>query len=313
VSSPQRSRGATEPIGASIIIVNKADPGVANTLASLRATVALKQAEVIVVDASGGELHAIRDAFPEVRWIDFDGHGRSRTIAEQRNVGVGAAAGRVLVFLDANCVPGVDWFDRLTDSIADGSESIVAGRIAAAGAASIHESSSSQGGAEPTYLEECATMNVAIDRQVVHGVGSFDQSLGLAEDADFAWRCRDAGFRIRFEPSAVVAHDWGGTDEELSRAFRYGVGRVRLYRKHPDRLPLLVGRDRWVLVYGLFLLLLPLALLAPEYLLVLAYPLARNRRHRPVFTVLYHLVYAAGALAELLHLPVLRARRRSIA
>jgi GT2 family glycosyltransferase len=297
----------------SIVLVNKGDPRIAATLAALSLLDAPELRDVVVVDASRGALDEVRRDTPSVTWINYENvSNKSRTIAEQRNVGIARSSGEVVVFLDANCLPCPGWLESLTGPILDGTESVVVGRIASPSGATVHDVAGRQGGDEAAYLEECANMNVAYRRSVLEELGGFDEQLGFAEDVDFAWRARDAGYRIRYEPAAAIVHDWGGSHEELSRAFRYGVARVRLYRKHTDRLGNLIGSDLYITAYVLYLVLAPIALLFPAYLLALLYPIVKNRRHRPLRTVAYQLTYALGVVSELCHAPTFRQRGRSL-
>lgn len=314
-TSASSRAGPTGPAGtwprASVVVVNKDDERIAATLEHLTAIASPPLHEVVVVDASEHRLDHVRGRFPSVTWVDFENRaGRARTIADQRNEGVRRSTGDVVVFLDANCLPSPHWLERLVAPIAGGAEAIVAGRIESFEPGSIHDRSSLQGHAAPGYLEECANMNVAFRRDVLDTVGPFDETLGYAEDFDLAWRARDAGFAIRYEPSASVLHHFGSTWEDLPRAFRYGVGRARLYRKHPRRLRSLLGRDRYLAAYTLYVLFLPMALAYPAYLALLAYPLARNRGAHPVRAVTYQLIFALGVLSELTGVRVLRSQRR---
>jgi len=309
MSEPRPSEDHPDaPLLASVVVVNKDDAGIANTLRALEGLDDARVFEVIVVDASEGRLEAVRSAFPRVHWIDY-AHptGKPRTIAEQRNLGVERSTGGIVVFLDANCVPAEGWLDFLLAPIASGAEEIVVGSAVSAGGPSVHDTDKPM--RPGTYLDECANMNVAYRRTVFDRVGYFDERLDFAEDVDFAWRAIDAGLRLCYEPRAVVSHDWGNASENFPRAFRYGVARVRLLRKHRSRLRRLAGSDRYVLAYALYLALLPIAVFFPAYLLVLAYPLMKNRRHKPFETVAYHLTYGAGALSEFLHIPVTKGQR----
>lgn len=296
----------------SIVIVNKGDAKLADTLRGVSSISRPLKPEVVVVDSSSGRLDWLRRRYPDVKWIDYvHPRGKSRTIAEQRNVGVTESTGEIIVFIDASCVPADGWLEELMKPIEEDGESIVVGGVASrADEGSIHDVGRQHGGSVDGYLTECANMNVAISRTVLDAVGSFDEVLGFAEDVDFAWRAVDAGFAIRYAPVAKVAHEWGSFSQEMERALRYGIGRVRLYRKHRRRRRNLLGFDFFIVAYALYVLLLPLALLFPAYLLLLAIPVARNRRSRPIQTTAYHLVYGFGVASEFLHIPVSRSQAR---
>jgi GT2 family glycosyltransferase len=155
-------------------------------------------------------------------------------------------------------------------------------------------------------------MNVALAKEVFEEVGWFDESLGFAEDVDFAWRAIDEGFRLRYAPEASVAHSWGSFGDEMERALRYGIGRVRLYRKHRSRRRNLLGFDLFIVVYAAYVVLLPIAIVAPAYLALLLVPIVRNRKTRPLLTTAYHLVYGLGVASEFLHVPLSKSQARVV-
>ncbi len=149
------------------------------------------------------------------------------------------------------------------------------------------------------YLEEAATINLAVHRTVFEQVGGFDETFAYGSDVDFTWRLVDAGLRVRYEPLAIVEHDWGGLRRRMRRARQYGAARARLYRKHVERVPRALWEDPVPFVYPLWLLGLPLALKWRKYLLLLALPLWRARkREHPAEVVLAHLLQGYGSLAE---------------
>ena len=296
----------------STIVVNKNDEQVADTLEFLTSLEDVAQVEVIVVDASQGRLDYLRQRFPKIRWFDYvQPHGKRRTIAEQRNLGVCSARGDLIVFLDAGCCPAQDWLQELVRPIATEGEDIVFGAVTSKFRSTLHGQDVSYASSGGGYLSECSTTNIAIRREVFDRVGYFDESIGFAEDVDFTWRAIDAGFKLCYAPSATVAHNWGTTSEDMWRAFRYGVGSLRLYRKHRSRLKNLLGVDFYAMAYALYVLFLPVAMAFPAYLLLLAIPLVRNMKRHPFTTVAYHLFYGAGMLSEFFHVPVLKGQRRA--
>jgi hypothetical protein len=70
-------------------------------------------------------------------------------------------------------------------------------------------------------------------RRAALGAG-FDEALRHGEDVDLLWRLRDAGWRIRYDPSAIVEHHEPRTlGAVLARRFRYGTSAGPLARRHP--------------------------------------------------------------------------------
>jgi len=297
-------------VTSSVVVVNKGDVRVIRTLDALGTLEDPRLIEVVIVDASDGALDHLRIDNPDFKWVSYrHPAGKARTIAEQRNVGVQQSVGDVVIFLDANCVPDSGWLAALLDPIESGVADVVVGAAASRGGASVHDGPDAAGHVDEVP-KEWANMNVAYRREVFDRVGPFDEVLGYAEDVDFAWRALDAGTTVLVAPTAVVEHDWGGASENFPRAFRYGVARVRLLRKHTSRRRRLLREDRYVLAYAAFLACVPFTFFFPWYLLLLLYPLAKNRHHSPFETVAYHLTYGAGALTELLHIPVTKGQRR---
>ena len=290
-------------LSVSVVVVSKDEPRLGPTLDALEQQLSAEigrgvavGSEVLVVDASSGRLGSVRGAHPSVRWVDFqaplDG---GVTIASQRNAALQASRGEVVVFVDSGCVPCEGWLGRLVAPIARGDEFVVSGR--ATGAHNTFERAMPTG--KLYYLEEAATINLAVHRSVFENVGGFDEGFVYGSDVDFTWRVVDAGLRIRYEPFASVEHDWGTFRRRMRRARQYGAARARLYRKHRRRIVRALYEDPVPFVYPLWLLGLPIALKRPLYLLLLGVPLWRARKHAgPGEVVLAHVLQGVGCLAE---------------
>jgi len=83
----------------------------------------------------------------------------------------------------------------------------------------------------------------------------FDEAMRVAEDVDLVWRLTGAGWRVRYEPAASVAHDHPvGTAAWLRRRAYYGTGAALLAARHGDAVaPLVVAPESaaaWVLAIG---------------------------------------------------------------
>lgn len=287
----------------SIVIISKDEPALDGTLTAVsnQAANLAEPCEVLVVDASDGRLdHIRRHHEPVVRWLQFERPaGAGVTIPHQRNAGVRAAAGDIIVFTDSGCYPETGWLANLTAPLRQ-DEQVTAGlALAAAEGSDPYDDSGLRQDREDSYLKECPTINMAFRREAFDAVGGFDEKFAYGSDIDFSWRLVDAGYKIRVVPDALVRHDWGTWRRHLRRSYAYGKARARLYRKHRTRRWRVLHDDPMVVVYPAFLLGLPLTLVFPFYPALLLIPAWRNRSRGVAKILADHLAYGAGVLAEL--------------
>lgn len=285
----------------SIVVISKDERDLDATLAAVQDQAATlgRPVETVVVDASEGRLDDIRDRHPGVRWIAFTRpQGVAVSIPHQRNAGVAAARGDVIVFTDAGCMPAEGWLAALVTPLGDG-ESVTAGVALTADGRGLYDRHVRER-STARHLPECPTINMAFTREAFDAVGGFDEDFQYGSDMDFSWRLVDAGHRIRAVPEAIVSHDWGDMERQVRRGYRYGRARTRLYRKHRHRLRTALRSDPMVLVYPVFLLGLPLTLRYRLYPALLLIPAWRNRADGPVRVLADHLAFGAGVLREAL-------------
>ena len=289
----------------SIVIISKDEPSLDDTLIGVAAQAEslAEPAEIVVVDASDGRLEHIRVRHEErVRWLQFKRPPGVRiSIAHQRNVGVRAAHGEIIVFTDAGCQPEPEWLARIVTPVLH-EENVAAGLTLATSESTRLYDRWARRNMAARYLTACATINLAFRREVFEAVGGFDEGFEYGSDVDFSWRLTDAGYRIRSVPDAIIRHDWGTSRRQLRRSYLYGKARVRLYRKHRARLRSVLRNDPTAVVYPVFLLGLPLTLVFPLYPALLLIPAWRNRSDGPVQVVVDHLAYGAGILMQLISL-----------
>jgi mycofactocin glycosyltransferase len=161
-----------------------------------------------------------------------------------RNTGLAAASTQLVAFLDSDCVPAAGWLERLLPHFADPAVGAVAPRIVP------HEvgtswlaryegtSSTLDMGARPSIVRPGARVSyvpgAALVVRKAAAAGGFAAGMYVGEDVDFVWRMSAAGWRVRYEPAAVMGHDhrirfraW------FSRRREYGTSAAALEQLHP--------------------------------------------------------------------------------
>jgi len=203
---------------------------------------------VVVVDGSTDRTleHAREHAAAyllKVIWKENGGR------ASSCNVGIRAAAGRIVVLLDDDMEPTPAWL----------SSHLMAhqgvGNLGVVGAAPIRLPPEASGAAlfagrkfndhllhlarkgEITGLREFYSGNFSISRETILSVGGFDEAFRIYgnEDVDLGVRLRAAGVRLVYSPEAVAYQAWEKTSAQLGRdSLAKGRTAMLLACKHPD-------------------------------------------------------------------------------
>ena len=207
--------------------------------------------EVLVADGQSS------DQTPEiVREMQPD-HPNLRLLANPRrwssagrNVGVRAAQGNVLVIIDGHCdIPTSDYLHRLAEAFErSGADCVgrpqpldVAGATPVQQAIALARSSwlghhpASHVYAAKEQIVRPQSVAVAYRREVFDAINLFDESFDACEDVEFNHRADRAGMLCYFTPKLAVRYYPRDSLAGLFRQMvRYGRGRLRLLRKHPD-------------------------------------------------------------------------------
>lgn len=171
--------------------------------------------EVIVVADGGVEPVARRLDLPnglDVRVIRQSQTGPGGA----RNAGVAAAEGELVAFVDDDCEPDPRWLDRLVRRL-DGNEHMLVGGKTVNALVGNPYAEASQ--ALIAYLYDYfstqrpdhmffTTNNLAVRRTEFLQLGGFDGRFRRAagEDREFCVRCARAGFRLVYDPTALMYH-----------------------------------------------------------------------------------------------------------
>ncbi len=265
-SSPVPTAGAPRPRTA-VVLVNH------NTREHLLAAVgnlgAAGADEIVVVDSGSddGSVEAFRTAHPDIPIVALRNVGYGRAA----NAGVARTHADVVVIANADTTFDDDAVTRLADALeADPAVGAVGPRVrypdgrhqASARAFPSYLDAVMHGllglwrpdnpwtrryrmsDADPAlprevdWLSGCA---LAIRREAFAEVGGFDPAYFMfVEDVDLGWRLREAGWRVRYEPTAGVVHEVGASTG--ARPARMVVAHARsLDRFHGRRHDTLVG------------------------------------------------------------------------
>lgn len=285
----------------SIIIIVKDDRRIEKTLSSLINLPKPEKTEIIVVDASKGKLDNIKNKFPSVIWVYFYNQTNKKiTIPEQRNIGLKKTKGEIIVFIDADCIPTHNWLIELVKPIRNDGEYIVSGFIKPTHvSSSLWECNKYKRNEYKEYLSDAPTMNLAFSKKIIRNIGLFDEQFKYSSDTDFCWRAIKSGYKIRYNKKAIIYHNYGSIIKNIKRHFNYGEARFNLYLKYPIKI--FKYNSLLSFAYIIFIILLPLSMFWPFYLLLFFIPIIRyvfetNNLRSSLFEVYFNFIEAVGFL-----------------
>lgn len=237
----------------------------ARLLDAIRADPETAAARVIVVD--DGSREAGRTAMvASGAGADLVRHRTARGPAAARNTGLAAGSAPTVAFLDSDCVPVPGWFGRLFRHLHDPAVALAAPRIVAgtfppARRARVDDGSGRRTGRRfrraghgwlADYERVASSLDLGPDQgRVAPGLpvsyvpsaallarrcalgSGFDEAMAVAEDVDLVWRLAGAGWTVRYEPGAEVAHEHRSRiGDFLARRAYYGSGAALLAQRH---------------------------------------------------------------------------------
>lgn len=196
--------------------------------------------EVIVVDdGSKDDTHLIAEKH-EMRCIRVPNGGLSKA----RNLGIEAAKGEIVAFIDSDAYADPDWLYYLVSALDEHESSAVGGPNLSPPQDGFMAQCVDQSPGNPTAVlvdneraEHIPGCNMAYRKDVFDVVGKFDvEHRAAGDDVDVCWRILVANRKIVYHPSAVVWHHRRPTLRGYLRQQKgYGYAEAHLQRRYPGR------------------------------------------------------------------------------
>jgi GT2 family glycosyltransferase len=176
--------------------------------------------EIVVIDNSiDRRSEAVLADFPEVKYLR--GSPNTDNVAWLRNVALGHTMGDIAAFVDDDAYVAAGWFQAIADAFSDCSVGGATGRIIAPGVPV--ENSSVIGRLSPNgeyagsgynntwpeivEVDHLPGCNMAVRRCLIEMIGGFDPLMHFSrEDIELGLRIKSAGYRLVFQPAAIVHH-----------------------------------------------------------------------------------------------------------
>ncbi len=199
----------TEPQFSVIIASYNAERTIANCLESLKNQETDKRFEIIVIDSSTDDTAVlVEKRFPQVRLYRFS---ERKFCGDARNFGVSVATGKIIAFIDADCVASNNWVDNIL-AAHNSTHPVVGGAIANGNpdsivgwAAYFCEFSRWMPNTPSAWMADVAGANMSYKRKVFRDVGRFIERT-YCSDTDFHWRLEKIGHHPQFVHSILVFH-----------------------------------------------------------------------------------------------------------
>ena len=219
-------------------------------LSSLRQQT-VEDIEVILVDnaSADGSQDFVRAQYPEVRLIELEAN---RGFTGASNIGMDAATGAYIALLNNDTEVERDWAEQVTKAFAThpqagivaskmllfeqrdrlhtaGDFFTTAGRAGNRGAWEWDRGQYDKG----EYVFSACGGSAAYRRSMLSDIGTLDDDFFfLLEDVDLAWRAQLAGYKVWYEPSAVVYHYLSATGGGVTASYHDGRNGIWLVAKN---------------------------------------------------------------------------------
>lgn len=221
----------------SIVIINWNGIGDLKDLLPSLKKVKYKNFETIIVDhgSTDGSIEYVKKNYPKIKLLEKK---RNLGFALGNNVGVKKAKGEYILLLNNDTIVKPDFLGRLVVGLEEENIGVVQPKIIFADSKKLQSAGTyftntgflyhvgynkDPNLAKYNKRKEIFSANgscMLIKREVIEKVGLFDKDFFLYfEETDFCWRVWLAGYKIIYEPKAVILHKGGRATKRLPSSF----------------------------------------------------------------------------------------------
>lgn len=194
--------------------------------------------EVIVVD-DGSTDDTVRLAASGGAQVIHQHHKKA---AAARNTGAREARGEIICFTDADCEPTPEWLATLSGGLADTTVAGVKGTYATRQRSLVarfvqleYEDKYDLLHTQET-IDFIDTYSAAYRRDVLLANDGFDENFRYVEDQELSFRLAARGYKMVFQPEAVVYHQHVATPATyLYKKFMIAYWKAQVVRRFPER------------------------------------------------------------------------------
>jgi len=199
--------------------------------------------EIIVVDDASEDHTVFMVRRYKVRLI-VQKYNQGQSAA--RNVGVKAAKGEIIAFMDSDCIADQRWLRELAPYFQDLRNALVGGYVDSffretwldryeEVQSPLNMGQKRLIGAVKESIFYVPNCNMLVSKDAYLKMEGLDVGLIVGEDVDLCWRLKKKGYRLVYIPKGKVKHKHRSRfSQSFKRRFEYGTSEAFLYAKHRE-------------------------------------------------------------------------------